>query len=151
MEETYMFIVDTNQYSGNFERELCAHLTGVLGDCEVGKKISENTKKELPKVVCEWFQDNTEQVADDHGTLRPCSIWDTPKEIRDNLNENIGSVVIYFHKRPSKKLISIMRERATTFPSLPDTASYEDNKSIKILGFRLEKKTVETNYITLEL
>ena len=26
---TYIFIIDTNMYAGNFEREMCAYLTGL--------------------------------------------------------------------------------------------------------------------------
>jgi hypothetical protein len=35
--EGYVFIIDTEQYAGNFEREMCAYCTGILGDCEVGE------------------------------------------------------------------------------------------------------------------
>ena len=34
------FIIDTDQYAGNFERELCAWTTGQIGECEVGKEYS---------------------------------------------------------------------------------------------------------------
>lgn len=28
----YKFIVDTNKYSGNFERDMCDYMTGAYGD-----------------------------------------------------------------------------------------------------------------------
>ena len=36
-----MIIIDTDTYAGNFERELCAYVTGIVRDCEVGIEIAE--------------------------------------------------------------------------------------------------------------
>lgn len=49
MSETtkYTFVIDTEQYAGNFEREICAFVTGRRGEYG-GKKEAEQYKNQLP-------------------------------------------------------------------------------------------------------
>lgn len=72
----WVFIIDTDKYAGNFERELCAYITGRFGDCEVGKEYTDLFNKQ--STVNEDFFDNVETRADENGCYRPCSIWETP-------------------------------------------------------------------------
>lgn len=44
-----IFIVDTGQYSGNFEREMVAYMTGATGECEVGSDLAELANAEWRK------------------------------------------------------------------------------------------------------
>ncbi|MCY8499753.1 hypothetical protein P8917_09350 [Bacillus atrophaeus] len=68
------FIIDTNSYSGNFEREMCAYLTGHIGDCQVGFEEAENylSKYEKIKGVA---QKEDKEIA---GIYRPVEIIKTP-------------------------------------------------------------------------
>ncbi len=68
------FIIDTEDYAGNFERELCAYLTGCIGDCGVGQDMAELFCEETG---LEPFE-NVMQEADDHGCMRPASAYPTP-------------------------------------------------------------------------
>lgn len=61
------FIIHTNQYSGNFEREMCAYLTGKIGECGIGKNFIEQLPIKFDNVL------NIE----DEGCLRPCNIYPT--------------------------------------------------------------------------
>lgn len=36
--KSYSIVVETDSYAGNFEREMCAFMTGHIGKCEVGLK-----------------------------------------------------------------------------------------------------------------
>jgi len=45
--EKHSFIIDTNEYAGNFEREMCAYCTGQIGDCGVGEEEAEKFEKIL--------------------------------------------------------------------------------------------------------
>ena len=66
----YVFVVDTDSYSGNFEREMTAHLTGHVGECEVGADlVDENIERIFSNIT---------QVSDDNGCWRPCEIYPTP-------------------------------------------------------------------------
>lgn len=42
----YIFVIDTNKYAGNFERQLCAYMTGRIGECEVGEEEAKIFNKE---------------------------------------------------------------------------------------------------------
>jgi hypothetical protein len=65
----YGIIIDTNQYAGNFERQMCAYITGVLGDCGVGHEHEREVAEFKYKIA---------QEPDEHGTHRPVVIYPTP-------------------------------------------------------------------------
>lgn len=72
--ESYSIIIDTNKYAGNFERQLCAYATGVIGDCGVGSEEANEYKKSgMPNL-----EDFVDQVPDEHGCFRPVQICPTP-------------------------------------------------------------------------
>ena len=73
----YLFVIDTDTYAGNFEREMCAYVIGQVGECEVGKDNSELAKQEIPDVVAR-LEELIESVPDEHGCHRPVSIFPTP-------------------------------------------------------------------------
>lgn len=114
--------VITDKYAGNFERELCAHMTGQIGDCGVGEEYAEKTREELPD-FCDVMDEYIEQIPDEHGCFRPVSI---------NGN-HVNNVEIYFNAVPDAKSLQTMIERSHTFK-----AKYED---VKILGAFMEEET----------
>lgn len=67
----YLLVIDTEQYAGNFERPLCAYLTGRIGDCSVGDEYV-NLLKNKPSFS------NVFSVPDEHGCERPCVIFPIP-------------------------------------------------------------------------
>ncbi len=73
----YLFVIDTDTYAGNFEREMCAYVTGQIGECEVGKENAELARKEIPDVVAR-LEELIESVPDEHGCHRPVSVFPTP-------------------------------------------------------------------------
>ena len=73
----YLFIIDTDTYAGDFERELCAYITGQIGECEVGKENAELARQEIPNEVAR-LEELIESVPDEHGCHRPVSIFPTP-------------------------------------------------------------------------
>lgn len=79
----YKFIVDTNSYAGNFEREMCAYLTGKIGECEVGWELAEIFEKENTDNIS---FDNIRSIKDkDDSCTRPCSTEITPGWFNDGL------------------------------------------------------------------
>lgn len=71
MSEFY-FIVDTNQYAGSFERQMCAYMTGHVGECGVGEKEARIYLKQYKLVK------GVMEKPDDHGCYRPVRICSTP-------------------------------------------------------------------------
>ena len=84
----FTVIIDTDKYSGNFEREMCAYITGVLGICEIGEKESDIALEELDQETIYWFNNNTIQMSDDGSNLRPCAIRPTPGWFNDGMGNN---------------------------------------------------------------
>jgi hypothetical protein len=72
----YIFIVDTESYAGNFEREMTAYCTGQVGDCGKGEKEARDFCK-CYSDLRERFNNVVLQVPDEHGCHRPTQIWPT--------------------------------------------------------------------------
>lgn len=152
----YIFVIDTNKYSGNFERQMCAYCTGFYGECEVGKEYAKMFDKDF-NIEDEYegdniFYENIEYKSDD-GCSRPCIVFNNPKYGNDGDGNHVlltetnkddylysayNSVGILFFEKPTEKQIEIMKERALKFVDIFD-------KTVKIEGFRLMKeiRTIE--------
>lgn len=136
-----VFVVDTDKYSGNFEREMCAFITGQVGECGVGDNIAE---EEAPNIKnLQWFEDNVAQEADEYECLRPASIWptlgrfndgygghhdDTP-EVRASLGKYgtakhpaYESVAVFLEELPPQEVLTEMVERAKAYCEQTDIA-----------------------------
>ena len=99
----FMFIVDTEQYAGNFERKMTAYMTGRYGECGVGAEearifyqemglIDGQDKKFSDYEDGDWrgidLQTSNEdfdnpfiwiiELPDEHGCRRPVTIYPTP-------------------------------------------------------------------------
>jgi hypothetical protein len=116
----YAFIINTDKYAGNFEREMCAYLTGTTGDCEVGQS-------RVDQEITDKFEMDIQQVADDHGCYRPTSLW-------TGSTGHCNAVAIFFENKPTEEQISIMKERAMEFGETDD---------LVISGFSLSKFTTK--------
>jgi len=124
--EGYAFVIDTDSYAGNFEREMTAYLTGAVGECGVGEELIED----LPVSF-----DNIQDVPDDHGCYKPTSCWEEPTSGDNN------AVAIFFEDKPTPEQIDFMKERVKNFNHIFKTkgrmAQFNNEPDINILGFRL--------------
>lgn len=87
--------IDTDQYSGNFEREMCAFVTGQIGECGVGKQFVDGAQEELSeiplntvdgesiKTIHDWIDCHIAMEMDDRRCERPASIWPTPGRVNN--------------------------------------------------------------------
>lgn len=149
-DNTIVFVIDTEQYSGNFERQMCAFFTGVTGDCGVGLEYARVFKidhKQTP--IIDAFANMVKQVPDDHECYRPCSVWETPGWVNDGKGNHSKqymlrdgdypanqSVAIYFEKRPTDTMIELMKIRANKFNEY-HVGQHVRNEPVTITGFRL--------------
>ena len=167
----YIFIIDTDKYSGNFEREMTAYLTGRIGECEVGDSQAKSFENEVGEVF-----DNVIDVADeDNGCMRPCVIWTTPgwfnngvggmfrdgdeklaQKHHDNFcKENPASTIP--HNSPSK--YPSYQSVAIFFESIPKhkhtllmkerAYMFAKDNELKVSGFRLLEETLTTTEIAI--
>jgi len=159
--DTYMFVIDTDSYAGNFERELCAYITDRVdeitsSDAELQAEIA---LEEMPEIV-EEFEDIMIEIQvepDDYPKFVAC--WPTPGYGNDGMGkiakltpENKAdypydanlSVAIFFSERPSDKLITIMKERAQHLATagIP-WYSNTRKRVVSITKFRLLRQNVD--------
>lgn len=139
----WVFVIDTDQYAGNFEREMCAYCTGMIGQCGVGEEMMELFKEDFKLEANKYDEDNPFMdyidiwVMNDDGCGRPTSIWRSPS------GDGCNSVAIFFEQEPTEELIKIMKERAQSFvKDRPDAKEHRTTNPFKILGFRLLKQVV---------
>ncbi len=149
MTEKYIFVIDTDQYAGNFAREMCACCTGQAGDCGVGKEesdkfidaVGEEKWEEIMELV-EWRRNGF----GDDASRRPTSSWSTPIYLSPGRHRN--SVAIFFHNMPSEDIMAMMIRRAKLFIK-GKTRIMKRSRTMKILGFRLLKETTTLEEITM--
>jgi hypothetical protein len=122
----FAFVIDTDSYAGNFEREMCAFMTGMYGECGVGMAIANEVREQISPTVLEWFDEHVVDVGDDHGCHRPVSIWPAPN------GDGYNSVAIFMNESPPENVLTVLMERAR---------AYKGNKPYKthykITGFRV--------------
>jgi hypothetical protein len=148
----FVFIIDTNKYAGNFERELCAFCTGIVGDCGVGEEYGRTFLEEEfgYEDADNPMEERIAPIVCDDGCRRPTSIWQDPK------GKGYDSVAIFFYEAPTKKEIDLIKRRAEKFAT-----NYEKNKcerygieynkkeDLKIKGFRLLEQEVIRREISI--
>lgn len=151
---SYKFIVKTDKYTGNFERQLCAYITGQIGECEVGDKQAKDFKDEYGEEICSMFEEIIQNKADEHGCYRPCNIRQTHPEADNYVHETYeyngntynsvchNDMEIYFYNKPTQEMIDIMKKRAYEYGKM---------KNIKIYGFELQKEIVTYEYESEEI
>lgn len=72
----FLFVVDTDAYSGNFEREMCGYMTGQFGECGVGDEEAQLFEEEVSDEIN--FSEIIQHIPDENGCHRPATIWPTP-------------------------------------------------------------------------
>jgi hypothetical protein len=88
MKPKHLFVIDTEQYAGNFERPLCAWCTGQVGECGVGQREADDFRATHPDMA-EAFIGLVEQFdRDGRGCLRPVCLVDTPGWLNNGLGLN---------------------------------------------------------------
>jgi hypothetical protein len=104
-------VIDTTEYAGDFEREMCAYITGQYGECEIGYDIAEQESPNIRHL--EWFEDHVVHKRDENGCARPVEICVTPDYFNDGTA--FCSVAIHLDERPEGDVLEEMIGRAKAF------------------------------------
>lgn len=158
----YGLVVDTENYAGNFERQLTAYCTGVVGDCNVGNREASDFRSDIgDELRNHLYHDLLYFKIDEHDCARPCSIWSTSgwfnngvggyfrdgqeNEAEDHRNayyekNKMGGVKVPFSKYPAYLSVIVYFEKK------PDNGFFEifktraieycEKHEIKLTGFR---------------
>lgn len=141
--EGVIFVIDTDAYAGNFERQMVAYITGQLGECGVGDEYSRMFLDAYPELE-KGMEDLVVSVPDEHGCWRPASIYRSPPGTK----ESYQSVALFLDKVPSNTLLDLMMARAKAFvPIYAEARPW--NQSFGILGFRLVREQVKVIELAL--
>lgn len=92
-------IIATDCYAGNFERELCAFITGAVGECGVGREYANFFGSYPPPPI---------DRSDDRGVMRPVSLCD----------EDFNSLEIYYDRVLTEEEINVIDLRARLFAAI---------------------------------
>jgi hypothetical protein len=128
----WLFVVDTDSFSGNFEREMCAYLTGMWDNDTHGGKQSAIAKKELPSAMIAYFENHVsyhhEEV--DDGSHDVCQIiYPTPGWWNNGMGKHTQgkppkgktvypayqSVAIFFNEKPPDSVLKFLVDRAKEY------------------------------------
>mgnify|MGYP001618537458 CR=1 FL=1 len=145
----WLFVIDTKDYAGNFERLLTAWITGVLGECGVGREERAAARAALSPKVQKWYADHVVLCPDEHGCHRPTSIWQGPKGAEKKFGP-YSSVAIFLDRKPPVSIIKVMKDRAGTFNQRV-VRSKMLPENITITGFRLIQREITVVEHTTEV
>ena len=136
-------VIDTDSYSGNFERELCAYITGHW-DLETHggdqAEIFEEECGDKPNPFEDYIAMALTQDDDCPVNAYQCLEWEPE-------NKGMNSVGIFFEKEPTPELIELIKERAYKFEK--EGKIFDKPVDLKIIGFRLFKRTVQIERVSL--
>lgn len=110
MAKLIRLVVDTNSYAGNFERELCAYVTGQYGECNVGADYAKCFSEQIAHI--EWWDKyivKRSESRQEAPCKRPATIY---------FNEKLAgyySVAIYVSKIPPEDVLIEFAERVKEF------------------------------------
>ncbi len=121
------FVVDTNVYAGNNERTLCAWMTGLVGDDNVGHEQAAAFHRD-----CQPLPDDLVGCEpDERGLSRPSSIYPTREQC---------SVAVLLQRLPTPAEREFLIARARSFDGWRRMKQGEPEK-VEILGFRIATET----------
>lgn len=118
-------IIDTNLYAGNFEREMCATLTGHCGECGVGAEEASETFLDMSDDVKGWWTNNIGSVYD--GCWRPVGITGTP----GYFNHGMGGEYL---DTPENRIIALVdyNQKIRDYNELHPTANMKEKDEVSI-------------------
>lgn len=155
----WSFVVDTDQYAGNFERQLCAYVIGTVDEygesqAEFYLDSFESAMGYMGLAALKELSDcRVADPGDDGICLAPMDLAPTPDRYNEGKGEHylapLGiayqepayhSVAIFLQREPTQDEITILTQRAKEFELLPKIKDWDSRP--KILGCRLVSETV---------
>jgi hypothetical protein len=136
------FIIHTNSYAGNFEREMCAFITGQIGECSVGHKLVDNE-------ISDKFHQYICQV-DDDGCKRPVTIYPNPKYSNNGLGHIFDKTNIEECKIVQQKYVDYIKN--DRLKRLYNTLAFYEGTKYNVSSIEEEIISVEkeiANYLTI--
>lgn len=158
-QRTELFLViDTDAYSGNFERQLASFCTGEAGETHGREEAAEfrDLWAEFRDPGSNPFPSLVGRFANDHGSEEVGHIWPTPGRVNDGMGTHMDraefdalpdrasrhawpcyeSVAIMLADRPDRETLDLVRKRAETYAAR-GAGFGRVRQPFRILGLRL--------------
>jgi hypothetical protein len=157
---TFLFVIDTDAYSGNFVRELAAAVTGqVAPDDEVGIEEAQALHAAHAEINFD-DQDLVDLQHDDDGRLCVGALYPTPGLLNDGMGNHVAaapgqtgfpayqSIAIRLTRRPTSEEIAAFKERSRRYAAAPTfrgrRASVATPRPFTVTGFRLIEQVLHS-------
>lgn len=138
----YDMIIKTTHYSGNFNREMCAYLIGMIGDGVVGEEfVKEFHESNHPQSILDEIEDINISIEDRE---EEGSEYCLPVHMTEG---DINAISIHFEILPSKELIDFIMDRAMKFTQHKEFQA-DNYIGFKVLGYYFTKVTITRNKTT---
>lgn len=153
----WSFVVDTDSYAGNFERQLASYIVGRCDDHgdHMGGPFREMYEKELPDdPFLDLVEERISDPGDDGIHHAPMDLAPTPgfentgngevlplKPGKNPKYPAYNSVAIFLSRRPTKNELAMLVARAQKFVTLSPVNRWDHWP--KILGMRLVEERTE--------
>ena len=145
----WSFVVDTDSYAGNFEREMSSYIVGRCDDYgeHRGGKYSDMFKEDFPKE--DPFGGKYGSIVTDRMVELGNSPGRSPVSIAcvDD-SESFQSVEIFFEEKPTAKQLKVLKYRAQKFAEI--AKNHADGPTCKILDCRLVRTETTIEHITVK-
>jgi len=139
---SYLMVIMTDSYAGNFERKLCAYATGAVGECEVGYREARDFTEEFGDDFTNNLREIIRDEPDDHGCHRPVTMMATIEgDPNHGMGLNYSNVAIFFDDIPTEEEFEIIVSRAR---------EYAAQKGIKMYGYRFIRTKVKYSSETVK-
>lgn len=164
-EENYIIIVDTDKYSGNFERGMFGYVTGVIRanvhDRGCAKRSLADDYEDHKEYFDWWAENVSEYVFDDEYGEMPVGIIPTPgyyndgygKHYKEDKNKKVKrkwpayqSVGIAVSGELPRNVLDTFKQRVYDFCSNHKKPFSNESDEIKVIGFRMLKEEQRHSY-----
>jgi len=137
METEYTLRIEIDKYAGNFEYDMWAYISGIVGDGNCGCEMAEVFRNDnVDEYIVEWFDDEIIFIQDERGAYRPVQMYGPP---------NYKGIEVRFSSLPSKEILDIVYHRACNFCNRDIVPDRFDNFPTKIIRMDLIREdTIKT-------
>lgn len=166
--KTYVLVIDTDKYSGNFEREMAGWVAGAYdedrghGDREY-REFKEQTSEDGENEIAERVELAVTSVKHNEYDYVQNGIWPTPNRLnngsgscRDAEPDETGwpayeSVAIFFNRKLTKDEMEFVRKRAQRFSEewVPRFGNRETPKILDVYMLEVERADVMVNRLDI--
>lgn len=150
-EIAWYVLIHTNAYAGNFERELVAFITGLIGECGVGEEEAKIARDKLHENVRQWFTDNVVYENDGEGVWRPAILAANPNYWGDGYSNVFPHDVDIHAAAVGRKLAAYKKRRKEDLLKYHHSEEYIKAKAAEIDAYKVTQKYPVYNSVAFRI